>query len=83
MHHADADLDISTALRFHATEKICSVPGRLGQILLIGVSSGMLALWSRLTLAEVTIWDFLSGTAGDYVPRDKITIGLPAGDEER
>lgn len=129
VHHADADLDVSTALRFHAAEMICSVPWRLGQILLIGVSPRTLELWSRLTLAEVmfhhanfnlperfervlgrilmtprqhgihhantaaqqhtnlssglTIWDLLSGTAGDYVPQDKITIGLPAEDEKR
>ena len=53
VHHADRDLDVTTALRFHAGELLWSVPWRLGQVLLIGVPRDTLALWSRLTLAEV------------------------------
>ena len=53
VHHADADLDVSTALRFHAAELLWSVPWRLGQVLLIGVSPRALSLWSSLTVAEV------------------------------
>ncbi len=53
VHHADADLDVSTALRFHAAEMIWSAPWRLGQIFLIGIPPRTLALWSRLTIAEV------------------------------
>jgi len=53
VHHADPDLDVSTALRFHAVEMVWSLPWRLAQILLIGVRPGTLALWAPLTLAEV------------------------------
>jgi sterol desaturase/sphingolipid hydroxylase (fatty acid hydroxylase superfamily) len=53
VHHADVDLDASTALRFHVGEFVLSVPWRIGQIALLGVSERALWLWGRLTLAEV------------------------------
>lgn len=53
VHHADPDLDVSTALRFHAAEMLWSVPWRVTQVVLIGVPRTTLALWGRLTLAEV------------------------------
>jgi sterol desaturase/sphingolipid hydroxylase (fatty acid hydroxylase superfamily) len=53
VHHRDADLDVSTALRFHAMELVWSVPWRMAQVVLIGVPPQTLSLWSRLTLAEV------------------------------
>jgi sterol desaturase/sphingolipid hydroxylase (fatty acid hydroxylase superfamily) len=53
VHHADADLDVSTALRFHAAELAWSVPWRAAQVLLIGVPRRTLSLWGVLTLAEV------------------------------
>lgn len=53
VHHADKDLDVSTALRFHALEMLWSVPWRVAQVLLIGVDRVTLDLWRRLTLAEV------------------------------
>ena len=53
VHHADRDLDMSTALRFHAVEMAWSLPWRLAQVRLIGVTPAVLSLWSRLTLAEV------------------------------
>lgn len=54
-HHADPDLDVSTALRFHAAEMLWSLPWRLGQIqiLILGVGPRALSLWSSLTIAEV------------------------------
>lgn len=52
-HHVDRDLDASTAVRFHFLEFLASVPWRLAQILLIGATPRTLALWQRLTLAEV------------------------------
>ena len=52
-HHADRDLDASTALRFHFLEFVASVPWRVAQIVLIGVGPRELALWQKLTLAEV------------------------------
>ncbi len=53
VHHADVDLDASTALRFHVGEFVLSVPWRAGQIALLGVSQRALSLWGALTLAEV------------------------------
>lgn len=52
-HHADLDLDVTTAVRFHFLEFIASVPWRLAQVLAIGAGERELALWRRLTLAEV------------------------------
>lgn len=52
-HHADVDLDVSTAARFHFTEFVLSVPWRAAQILSIGVSRKTLSLWGALTLLEV------------------------------
>lgn len=53
IHHADQDLDVSTGLRFHAMEMLWSVPWRAAQVVGIGVPRATLALWGRLTLAEV------------------------------
>src|SRR5581483_5747976 len=52
-HHTDRDLDASTAIRFHFTEFLASIPWRCAQILAIGVGPRALALWQKLTLAEV------------------------------
>lgn len=52
-HHVDADLDVSTALRFHAAELLWSMPWRAAQVVLIGVSPRLLSFWGKLTLAEV------------------------------
>ncbi len=53
VHHSDLDMDTTTALRFHLGEFVLGTPFRAAQILLIGVGPGALALWQRLTLAEV------------------------------
>ncbi|WP_224963220.1 sterol desaturase family protein [Geomonas subterranea] len=52
-HHADLDLDASTALRFHFGELLLSVPWRAAQVRLIGVSPLGLALWQTLTLVAI------------------------------
>ena len=38
VHHADPDLDATTALRFHAGEILASVPYRCAQVIALGVS---------------------------------------------
>jgi sterol desaturase/sphingolipid hydroxylase (fatty acid hydroxylase superfamily) len=53
VHHADLDLDASTALRFHAGEMLLSVPWRAAQVAVIG--SGVLALTTWQTLVLVSI----------------------------
>jgi sterol desaturase/sphingolipid hydroxylase (fatty acid hydroxylase superfamily) len=52
-HHIDRDLDTSTALRFHFAEFLASVPWRCAQVVVIGAGPRLLALWQKLTLAEV------------------------------
>lgn len=49
-HHADLDLDASTALRFHAAELAASVPWRAAQVALIGAGPRTLAVWQAFTL---------------------------------
>ncbi len=45
VHHADRDLDTSTALRFHFGELLLSVPWRAAQVLVIGLSPFTFSLW--------------------------------------
>lgn len=52
-HHVDLDLDTSTAVRFHFAEMVISVPWRVAQIALIGVSPLALSIWQTATLIEV------------------------------
>jgi len=52
-HHADLDMDASTALRFHPGELVLSVPWRAAQIRVLGISPLALALWQTLTLMEI------------------------------
>lgn len=53
VHHADLDLDASTAIRFHFGELILSVPWRAAQVSLIGITPRTLTLWQTLTLMSV------------------------------
>ncbi len=52
-HHADLDLDASTALRFHFGEMVLSVPWRAAQVLTLGVSPLSLSVWQTATLLEI------------------------------
>nr|WP_310523907.1 sterol desaturase family protein [Polymorphobacter sp.] len=45
VHHVDADMDASTALRFHVVDMMVSVPLRLVQVRVFGVSPRALAIW--------------------------------------
>jgi sterol desaturase/sphingolipid hydroxylase (fatty acid hydroxylase superfamily) len=53
VHHLDRDLDVTTALRFHAGEMLLSLVFRSGQVLLIGVPRRILAAWQILTILSV------------------------------
>jgi sterol desaturase/sphingolipid hydroxylase (fatty acid hydroxylase superfamily) len=53
VHHADRDLDASTALRFHFGELGLSVPVRALQMLLIGVDPYTLWLWQTIVFASI------------------------------
>jgi sterol desaturase/sphingolipid hydroxylase (fatty acid hydroxylase superfamily) len=52
-HHADLDMDASTAIRFHFGEMLASVPWRAGQIVVIGAGPLALTLWQSLVLVEI------------------------------
>jgi sterol desaturase/sphingolipid hydroxylase (fatty acid hydroxylase superfamily) len=53
VHHSDLDLDLTTALRFHAGEMLASTPWRVAQVGLLGVSPRALRIWQRLTIAAI------------------------------
>jgi sterol desaturase/sphingolipid hydroxylase (fatty acid hydroxylase superfamily) len=53
VHHADLDLDASTALRFHGIEMMLSVPWRAAQVLAIGVAPLTLWIWQTATLLAI------------------------------
>lgn len=53
VHHADLDLDASTALRFHFGELAASIPWRAAQILVIGVTPRTLAIYQRLLMLSI------------------------------
>jgi sterol desaturase/sphingolipid hydroxylase (fatty acid hydroxylase superfamily) len=53
VHHADLDLDASTALRFHFGEIAVSVPYRIAQVLLIGVDPESLIVWQTFLLLSI------------------------------
>ncbi len=53
VHHADLDLDTTTALRFHFGELIISVAWRAAQIVVIGVSPASLRAWQNILLPLV------------------------------
>jgi len=53
VHHTDLDLDASTALRFHFTEMVISVPWRAAQIVAIGVSPVAFAAWQAFLFPSI------------------------------
>jgi sterol desaturase/sphingolipid hydroxylase (fatty acid hydroxylase superfamily) len=55
VHHVDLDLSATTALRFHFSEMVLSVPWRAAQILLIGVRPPILKAWQTAALAEILL----------------------------
>jgi sterol desaturase/sphingolipid hydroxylase (fatty acid hydroxylase superfamily) len=53
VHHADLDMDASTALRFHFGEMILSVPWRAGQVVAVGAAPFSLSTWQTLTTMAI------------------------------
>jgi sterol desaturase/sphingolipid hydroxylase (fatty acid hydroxylase superfamily) len=53
VHHADLDLDASTALRFHFGELTLSVLFRCAQIVVIGATPLPLSVWQTLLLVSI------------------------------
>ncbi len=52
-HHADLDLDVSTALRFHVGEMLASVPVRAAQVIVLGVDRATLRGWETALLIAI------------------------------
>lgn len=53
IHHADLDLNASTAIRFHFGELTISVLFRAGQILVLGISPKNLQIWQTFLFLNV------------------------------
>lgn len=53
VHHVDLDLDASTALRFHFTEMLASVPWRAGQVLIIGLTPLSFSIWQCVFMLSI------------------------------
>lgn len=53
VHHADRDLDTSTALRFHFGELILSIPVRAAQMIIAGVDARTLWLWQTILFGSI------------------------------
>ena len=53
VHHVDLDLDASTALRFHFTEMLASIPWRAGQVILIGLTPFSFSVWQCVFLLSI------------------------------
>ena len=53
VHHVDLDLDASTALRFHFGELVASVPWRVCQVVLIGITPLSFSVWQVAFLASI------------------------------
>jgi sterol desaturase/sphingolipid hydroxylase (fatty acid hydroxylase superfamily) len=53
VHHVDLDLDASTALRFHFTEMLASIPWRAAQVALIGLTPFAFSVWQCVFLVSI------------------------------
>jgi sterol desaturase/sphingolipid hydroxylase (fatty acid hydroxylase superfamily) len=53
VHHADLDLDASTALRFHFGEMALSVPYRALQLVLLGIDEESFQLWQKFLALSI------------------------------
>ncbi len=52
-HHADLDMDATTALRFHVVELVLSVPWRAAQVALLGVRPRPFRVWQTATMISI------------------------------
>lgn len=68
VHHADVDLDASTALRFHVGELAASLPFRCAQVSLLGVSTGV-ALTYEAVMQAAAIFHHSNSRLPDALER--------------
>jgi sterol desaturase/sphingolipid hydroxylase (fatty acid hydroxylase superfamily) len=52
-HHIDLDVSATTGIRFHFGELLLSMPFRVAQVLVIGVSPRAFSIWQNLTTAQI------------------------------
>jgi sterol desaturase/sphingolipid hydroxylase (fatty acid hydroxylase superfamily) len=52
-HHADLDMDASTALRFHFGELVFSVPYRAAQVAAIGTTPLAFSIWQAFVIVSI------------------------------
>ncbi len=78
-HHADLDMDASTALRFHFGELALSVIWRAAQVFVLGIEPVTLAVWEGLTLlaslfhhANLDLGARLDGAIAPWVPTPRL-----------
>jgi sterol desaturase/sphingolipid hydroxylase (fatty acid hydroxylase superfamily) len=53
VHHSDRDLDVTTALRFHAGEMVFSVVWRAALVVAVGIRPPTLAVWHSVLFLSV------------------------------
>lgn len=53
VHHSDLDMDASTALRFHFGEVLFTLPWRVGQVALIGLTPLTYSVWQVAFLLSI------------------------------
>lgn len=53
VHHVDAELDMSTAIRFHFIDMLVSLPWRLVQVRVSGVGPRELAIWRAFFFGSI------------------------------
>jgi sterol desaturase/sphingolipid hydroxylase (fatty acid hydroxylase superfamily) len=68
VHHADRDLDVTTALRIHIVENLVSVIVRIAQVVGIGATRADFALWQRL-FASCVLFEHANIRLPDVIER--------------
>lgn len=53
VHHADLDMDTTTAMRFHFVDMAISIPWRAGQVIVCGSSPRALLIWQSFFFTSV------------------------------
>ena len=53
VHHVDPDMDMSTAIRFHMLDMLVSLPWRLVQVRVSGITPSALEAWQRFFTASI------------------------------
>lgn len=55
VHHAERDMAMTTAMRFHLIDMLISIPWRVGQVALFRVDRATFELWQRFFLVSILL----------------------------